>query len=503
MYSDIKSENGNNIKKTNNKHRNTLIMILAIALIAFTPLLISRFSPDKNKDMNHVTNEKNNNNEQTQGIFDYKEHAVMFVEYLLSGDYVKAVENFDAAMAKALNEHSLKDAWEKVISGAGKYIRQLDVIEGKQDSFYIVEVISEFEKTGIITRVVFNEQDKISGLWFNYTTIQDESSEKESNENTADGNQARNFLEEKVSIGDREWTLPGILTLPSSEGPFPAVVLVHGSGPHDRDETIGPNKPFKDIAEGLAQKGIAVLRYDKRTLIHASKMQNIANITVKEETIDDAIAAIALLKKDERIARDKIFILGHSLGGMLAPRIAHEASATNDNNGVAGIVIMAGSPRRLEDIIFSQLKYFLDMDATKTDSQKEEELRKYEEEIIRIKELDSLENEDIKGNLSYLGIPASYWKDLNSYDAAELAAKIDIPILILHGEKDFQVFMEDYELWKEKLSTKKNVSFKLYPELNHIFMELHNKGTTEDYQTPGYIPQYVIDDIHSWIESNS
>ncbi|HHV97711.1 MAG TPA: alpha/beta fold hydrolase [Clostridiaceae bacterium] len=503
MYSGIKSANNNNIKKKNNKNKNTLIMIFVIVIIAFTPLLISKLIPTGNKDTNHATNGKNNIGKQTGETFDYKENAVKFVEYLLEGDYEKAVEKFDDTMAKALNEHSLKDAWEQVTTTAGKYIRQVEVRERKQDSFYIVEVVSEFENTGIITRVVFNEKGEISGLWFNYTSIQDKSNEKGRAGNGEDGSQLGEFSEENVNIGEGEWVLPGVLTLPVGEGPFPAVVLVHGSGPHDKDETIGPNKPFKDLADGLAQRGIAVLRYDKRTLVHASKIQNIANITVKEETIDDAISAVELLKKDERIARDKIFILGHSLGGMLAPRIAHEIASTNEKDGIAGIIIMAGSPRRLEDIIFSQLKYFLDMDTTKSDNQKEEELRKYEEEIIRIKELDSLEYGDIKEDLYYFGIPAYYWKDLNSYDTAELAAKIDIPILILQGEKDFQVFTEDYELWKEKLSTKKNVTFKLYPELNHIFMEHHNKGTIEDYYIPGHIPQYVIDDINSWIESNS
>jgi dienelactone hydrolase len=435
------------------------------------------------------------------------------IESLLDGDYEKAAESFDDTMTRALSKNSLKDAWEKVISEAGEYIGEVEVKEGKQDSMHIVEVISEFEKTGIVTRVVFNSQGKISGLWFNYTAIQDGTKENENNtsknnenegdDENIDENVSDKFSKEEVHIGDGEWALPGVLTIPSGDGPFPAVVLVHGSGPQDRDETIGPNKPFKDIAEGLAQKGIAVLRYDKRTLVHGSKMQNIATITVKEETIDDALAAVALLKKDERIARDKIFILGHSLGGMLAPRIAHEAAKISGNDTVAGIIIMAGSPRRLEDIILSQAKYFLDRDTAKTDNQKEEELRKYEEEIIRIKELDSLDNDDIQKDLSYMGVPAVYWKNLNSHDAAELAASIDIPILILHGEKDFQVFMEDYELWKEKLSGKEDVTFKLYKDLNHIFMKLHNKGTPEDYQTPGHIPQYVIDDIYTWIESYS
>src|SRR5437868_1779970 len=96
------------------------------------------------------------------------------------------------------------------------------------------------------------------------------------------------FKEREVTVGEGEWKLPGTLTVPNGSGPFPAIVLVHGSGPNDRDETVGAIKVFKDLAEGLASRGIAVLRYEKRTKQYAGRMAGLPKMTVAEETVDDA-----------------------------------------------------------------------------------------------------------------------------------------------------------------------------------------------------------------------
>src|SRR5205085_5456531 len=154
------------------------------------------------------------------------------------------------------------------------------------------------------------------------------------------------FTEKQVKVGKGEWELPATLTIPKGDGPFPALVLVHGSGPHDRDETIGPNKPFRDLAEGLASRGVAVLRYDKRSLVSPLGIR-----TVNEEVVEDAKAAIELLSAEPRIDRRRIIVLGHSLGGTLAPRIAAEDPRT------AGIVILAGAARPFEDLLVEQLRY--------------------------------------------------------------------------------------------------------------------------------------------------
>lgn len=151
-------------------------------------------------------------------------------------------------------------------------------------------------------------------------------------------------------------------------------MLVHGSGPNDRDETLGPNKPFRDLTRGLAFKGIAVLRYDKRTKVHGARMAKGTNMTVKEETIDDALAAVNVLRGSSSVDRNRIFVLSHSLGGMLIPRIGQADSK------IAGLIVFAGATRPLEDTLLEQVTYIASLKGTLTAEDKKE-LEKLKAEV--------------------------------------------------------------------------------------------------------------------------
>ena len=305
---------------------------------------------------------------------------------------------------------------------------------------------------------------------------------------------------EYVTVGaGTEYELGGKLTIPlgaSADEPCPAVVLVQGSGPSDMDETVFANKPFFDIANYLSSNGIAVIRYSKRTFSYGEKMVEElgGSLTVNEETIEDAILATEMLKSDPRIDPEKVFILGHSLGGMLAPRIHAEGG------DFAGLILLAGSPRFLLSISKDQNMDYIE--AMPDGEEKETLLDQMQLWDLQIAILLSLSDEDAIDTPFDGGISAYYFKDLFEHPATDYLEKITAPILILQGSKDFQVYPDkDYALFKELLGDRENVTFKLYDGLNHLFMT-STTGTLEEYEVKGRVEIKVLEDIVEWIKTN-
>jgi dipeptidyl aminopeptidase/acylaminoacyl peptidase len=266
---------------------------------------------------------------------------------------------------------------------------------------------------------------------------------------------------------------------------------VHGSGPHDRDETVWGNKPFKDLAWGLASRNIAVLRYEKRTKQYQQETAAMINtLTVQDEVIDDALAAVTLLSKTQGINSRHIFVLGHSLGGMLAPKIASQDSR------IAGIIILAGPTRKLPDTILNQYNYLASMDGP-IDENKAKQIKAIEQQVKKIKDLDFSEGEIV------LGAGKAYWQDLEKYDNVATVKNLTIPMFILQGERDYQVTMEDFNGWTNGLKGMKNVTLKSYADLNHLFIAGAGKSTPAEYNQPGHVNKAVIEDIAAWIKSQS
>lgn len=202
-------------------------------------------------------------------------------------------------------------------------------------------------------------------------SAEDNSTEETTQTETSPEQLSKNIEETDLSlpIADQEgWNLPGTLTLPKGDGPFPAVVLIHGSGPNDRDETIYENKPFRDIAQTLAQNGIAVYRYDKRTYVYGKDMVSDVSLTLNEETVIDAAEAVRLLKTREEIDADRVFVLGHSLGGQALPRI--HAALTSVENSAAGYIFLAAPARNLAIITREQYDFLYSLNPVLTDTQK-------------------------------------------------------------------------------------------------------------------------------------
>ncbi len=416
--------------------------------------------------------------------------AEEFFYKLKDGKYAECVQYFDDKMKEVLPEDKLKEAWEATTAICGNYVNINKEEFLNQGGYDMVLIYAEYDSQGIVIREVFDSENKVSGLFFSYTTIGESGKAYKLPED---------IEEEDVLIGKgTKYELKGKITFPKNfQGKIPCAILVQGSGSTDMDESIGPNKPFRDIAWGLAKHGIATLRYDKRTYTYGSTYteEDLKKFTVREETIEDAILAANLAKKHDRIDPSKVYIIGHSLGGMLAPRIDKEGG------DFAGEIIMAGTLRTLYEVMYDQ-----NMDSINSqnldDKTKEEYKNTVEEEFKKAKNIINMTDEEAQ-NAKVFGVNAYYFKDMDLNNVKDIVLSMNKPMLILQGARDFQVYKDkDYKLWQDTLKDKENVEFKLYDKLNHLFLEYEGEdaGTIKEYNVPSNIPDEVIVDIANFIK---
>ncbi|MCL2107730.1 MAG: alpha/beta fold hydrolase [Oscillospiraceae bacterium] len=401
----------------------------------------------------------------------YNEAAEKFVRFCADGDFAAAESGLNAEMRQhGVDSAALQGIWEAIELQAGPFHEVLDFDNLEADGYFISDVTSRHENSGVILRLVFDEGGLIAGLFIQgYPVLEKADTEPI---------QRDGFVDVPVIIGEGgEFPLNGILSVPDNvDSPMTAVVIVHGSGPIDMDGAVYGMTPYEDIAEYLAANGVAVLRYNKRTFQHGAALVEKygENLTVREETIDDAVLAAEFLQKDARIDPDRIFVIGHSLGGMLAPRILEEA--------FAGAVIMAGSPRSLREIIYDQNMYFISL---------------MESEEERGAVLAQLEEAG-----AYFGLPAVYIDEMEANPPAEILAVTEKPYLILHGDKDFQVYTDsDFGLYKEIAGDRANFTFKLYENLGHMFtISTMESPTTADYIAGSHVEKEPLEDILAWLK---
>jgi dienelactone hydrolase len=288
------------------------------------------------------------------------------------------------------------------------------------------------------------------------------------------------FQEREVTIGS-QWKLTGTLSVPTGPGPFPGVVLVHDSGPGDRDESISAVKVFRDLAEGLASNGVVVLRYEKRTRAYPAVAQT-REYSAESETIDDAVLAAAVLRAQPEVKPGKVFELGFGFGGYLMPRIAEA------DGKLAGMAIVNGNARPLEDLALDEAQY---------DGITGPQLAVIQEQAAKIKRLTSAD-EDTSALLGKLG---PYLLDLKGYDPTGQSKLLGIPMLILQGERAFPVNMKDFAAWKAGLQGLKNVTMKSYPALDRVLVAGTGKSASADYRKPGqHVAPEVIDDVARWLK---
>lgn len=298
-------------------------------------------------------------------------------------------------------------------------------------------------------------------------------------------------MELALPVPELNGELPGTLTLPEGDGPFPAVVLVHGSGPSDRDATIMNQKPFRDLAEGLAELGVAVYRFDKRTYVYGAEMAADRQGTLMDESVEDAAAAVQLLAGLEEIDPERIFVLGHSLGGNAIPAIAAELAKQPVN--ACGFIMMAASPRPLDVLMREQIAFLVSL-TPELPAEAQAETDALLAELDKLKDLDALTDDD-----TVAGAYAPYWKWLAAYDVLAAAEEITAPCLLLQGEEDYQVTTVDYGLWQEALGEKDNWRMILYPGLTHCFTPGQKAEGSAVYARAEKVDPQVIRDIAGFI----
>jgi dienelactone hydrolase len=408
-------------------------------------------------------------------------HAAASLDALTRGDYADARKDFSDTVASKLDAARLEQVWKQLQGTLGTYQSHDAVRQGVFAGHAVAAATLSFANMQLGFVAACDAQDKIAT--YRFVPAEALAATVAQAHVEADGVRV-SPLDVPTPVGP----LHGALTLPAGAGPFPAMVLVAGSGAHDMDETIGPNKPFRDIADRLARAGIATLRYDKRTFDHPGDDRS---LVIDAEVTDDAVAAAHLLAQQKEIDPKRVFVLGHSLGAMMAPRVGQR------DPQLAGLVLMAAPARPLLDVSAGQVRE-LGTRGNATAAQ----ITAGEQAIAAEQKL--LDNADPQHPPagSFGGVPQGYWLSLHQYHQVEVAKALSMPMLFLQGSGDFQVSPTlDFARWQQGLGARPHTTFHLYPGLSHLFMPAGKTGTLADYKAAAHVDAQVIGDIAAWVKA--
>ncbi len=415
---------------------------------------------------------------------DLEDRSIIFTQYLKNEDFDALYDEFDETLKDALSKSDLEQSWQAIIISYG----ELQDIQGtyltQEQGYDIVYVASNFSKKGLIDiRYVYNNLSQLAG--FQFTQHQEREAWS-----APDYSTPSQIMETNYSIGVEPYVLSGTLTTPLGDGPFPVVLMLSGSGQNDRDETFNDNKPFKDIAWGLASLGVATFRFDKRSLIYGQELQQDYNATIEEEYIEDALYAMDVLETIDSLNLDQLYLLGHSLGATVSPEIARRDSR------IDGIILMAIAARDLEDITLAQYTYLYNLDGNLST----EELQQLE--IIR-NHVDIINNGTPTYDQALLGVYPAYWYALHDIAPLPIAQNLSVPMFLLQGSRDYQVTpADDFSVWQQQFNDSERVSLKLYESLNHLFMAGEGVPSNLDYLNSGHVDEQVVLDISYWIQNS-
>lgn len=406
--------------------------------------------------------------------------AQSFVNGLEKRSYKKNYKQLADTMTNLISYKEFKGMMERIILSNGEIISKELVSKQKveENSIFSYKLIYS-KKNPLIMRLSYDGENNVIGMFFRAANRKVGYVEP-----SVYGKSS--LRERELSLSTPHGNLKSILTLPDNNGNNPVVILVHGSGPNDMDETVGNNKMFYDLTLGLVDSGIGTFRYNKRTRTYGNKFSD--SSTLYSEVIEDVLEAVRLLKQQKGVDTNRIYVLGHSLGGMSAPLIAKY------QNDLAGIIMMGSPCRGLWESMPMQYRYL-----------KENTSQPITEEMIAGAEAAS--NKIAKGEFSdstdkreLYGLSSRYWEYLRNYDVSTTCKGLDLPILILQGERDYQVNMDDFNCFKEKLSANKNIRLTVISGANHLFVYGKAKSIPAEYEKSGNVDLMAIQEITNWIK---
>ena len=419
--------------------------------------------------------------------FSQKEKDVnTFFKFLEEKNYSKAHLMFESSIILQFPEGKFIEAWEITLASLGelKQYKYKCIETNQKNSVYYYDVI--FSNSSVIFKVISNEENNIIGFFVTQDSPCTSKYVLPKYTNT------KAYSEKDTILKNNNLNIKSKIIIPKVTVSKIVCIILSGSGPQDIDSSIRANKPLKDLAVGLGSKGISSIRFDKRETNFSLDKDS---ITIDDEYKNNILSIISYLKTDRVFHEYKIFLIGHSLGGMITPRIANEVE------NIDGAILMAANFRPLEDLILEQTKYLLSIDSTTSTVDKNNCLEKLEVKLDYLKDSLSL---NLNPTKLPLNIPASYWLSLKKYNLSNIINRKGIkkPMLVLWGEKDYLVRERDFNLYKNYFQNEKN-KFISYPELNHIFIKSDNSMSPQEYSNFGNIPEYVIDDIIMWLKINN
>lgn len=407
-----------------------------------------------------------------------------FIQQLEQEQFDSCVIAFDTILSNKVSAETLSKIWNSFPRYFGDFKGVSELKSEWKDTLEKITLLCNFEKVKVNLNLVYAPSNKIVGITFVPAGSTAAYKLPEYARLSA-------YSERKIMLKSGKHNLPGVLCLPNQVVNPPVAILLSGSGPNDKDESIGPNKILKDIAVGLASKGVASLRYDKRTLVYGEEWKAEKKQGIYEEVVEDALNAVKLVHSIPETRKSKIVVIGHSLGGMCSPWVASESSK------IKAIILMAANARPLEDLIAEQFEYLFQLDSL--DAEEKQNLADLSRQIQKVK--DPMLLKQSPSDSLPLGLTSYYWQSLKAYNQVATAKKLKQPVLVLQGKRDYQVLMKDYEIWKKELQSFEKNKFIVYDNLNHLFISGEGKSKPEEYLKQGNVNEQVISEISAWIKS--